>query len=443
MSARADNDILVLGADPYVLRACAQYELRPVVIYPPWFEHFGLFELPPDAIGLLVEDPRNPDDVLRALHRRGLADRPYRCVYTSEENGLVTAAVVAQILGARSISPSTAVRCRDKAVQKQAVRQSGVPVADGIVIDDVHDLTSLPPLPYEHAVLKPVGGTAVRQTFRIASQDDLVATARRIVAERGPNRTFLLEEFVPGEEWVVDGVVFGGELVLLTLGRYSMPPLSMLETGTAPIMFKFDPSSDADRYAAAAPIVAKALAALGLTDGVFHMELFYDPRDGQLVYGECAARRGGGLIQEVVHRKFGVDLGAAAVACAIGEPPDLRTTISPDSVGCVYLPVRPGVLVSCPSVADLQQLPGVDYARLELPLGYRSAGSAGNTVERIGQVMVSGTSDAEVESRCQEVERWFADSTVLVPDGVAPRQLREWQRTTYPEVDFSVRLFGA
>jgi formate-dependent phosphoribosylglycinamide formyltransferase (GAR transformylase) len=62
-----------------------------------------------------------------------------------------------------------------------------------------------------------------------------------------------------------------------------------------------EPSGHADLYAQAQDLVSRALAALGHTNGVFHLEAF---RQGdRLVFSECAGRTSGGMVREKLQEK--------------------------------------------------------------------------------------------------------------------------------------------
>jgi hypothetical protein len=71
-----------------------------------------------------------------------------------------------------------------------------------------------------------------------------------------------------------------------------------------------------------APILAdgvdRTLRALGLENGVFHLEAFLDR--GEFVFLEIGHRPGGGEILPVTHRHGGVDLMSAAVRLSCGLP---------------------------------------------------------------------------------------------------------------------------
>ncbi|MFJ4186384.1 ATP-grasp domain-containing protein [Kitasatospora sp. NPDC089509] len=427
--------VLLLGTDKYVMQACVRGGVDAVVVWGAAGYDHGLAEVPAELTVLLVDDHKSPEAVLMALHRAGLGEHRFDAVHTSDEWALVTAGVVAAQLGCRAIDPVTAVHFRDKSLQKRKVAAAGIPTARVTVIDDVHDVSGVA-WEYDKAVLKPIAGAATARTAVVDGFEGLRALSRRYRADRTAQRTFVLEEYVGGEEWIADGFVHGGELLFLAVGRYGAPCLTMIDEQTPLSMWHFDPKDDTWAYDLGEPVVRRALEALGLQDGVFHMELFHDPATGQLTFSECAARRGGGLIHEQIQAKFGLHLGEAALLSALGRTPSAAVERRPGIFGTSYLKGRAGIMFSCPSPAELRALPGVEFARVEFPAGERFLGDIDNTNHRVGQVLVSAQDEEELHSRFAEVGAWFDERLVIAPQGVTGREIRAWGRELRPEADF-------
>ena len=427
-SSDGTESLLLLAPDRYVLRACERLGLAPVVVYGAMHRDNGIQEIAPPAVGVFCEDHRRPEAILTALHRAGYGSHAFTAVQTTNEFVMITAAVLGAALGARAIDPATAVLFKDKSLQKARVRQAGLTTARTVVIEDLFALDDSFDFPFERAVLKPVAGAGTEVTTAVGSLAELLTVAATGRRQRIPHRTFVLEEFVTGDEWTADGVVSGGEVVFYGLGRYDRPCLDAIESRHALRLRKFDPDSESWAYAAADDTVRRAITALGLHDGVFHMELFHDPATGALTFSECAARRGGALTAEEIQFKFGVDLGEAAVRCALGRKPELDVRVRPGAVGSVYLPARPGTLISCPSPGELAELPGVEFARIEVPFG-KQVSAADSTTDRIGMVMISAADPAELEERRVAVLHWFDERMVVAPTGGTTAVLRAWHRT--------------
>jgi biotin carboxylase len=342
-------------------------------------------------------------------------------ITTNNEYAVINAAVLAELLGCRSLAPETAIRFRDKRVQKQVVAARGIATARSILLEDVLDVASLE-MPFERAVLKPAAGAATRMTRLVRSLDDLQSFAKKYQRHRGIPRTFVLEEFQPGDEWLVDGTVYGGEVAFYSVARYGRPCLETLRAGKGLRIRRFDPESEKWAFATAEPVVRGALSALGLRDGVFHMELFH--RDGEISFGEVGARRGGAFVHQEIEHKFGVDLGDAAHCAALGEPPCVETAVRPEVVGGTYLTAPEGLLYSAPGESEIASRPGVVHAEMEFPVGASLTGPGNDTTGRIGQVLLSAASVEEFDRLADDVCAWFAERIVMIPPDATKRELR-------------------
>jgi biotin carboxylase len=429
--------VLLIGPDRYTFRACQNLGINAVVMIGPVGRDSGLTLVPDEFTELFVDDQKNPESVLMALHRAGLGATQFDAVLTINEYAQVLVSLLARVFGCRAMAPETAVRFRDKWLQKRIVRAAGLRAARSILIEDIRYLGDPPDLPQGPAVLKPVAGAGTKLTTVVTDSAQLRAAADRLSRQQSALRTFVLEEFIDGDEWLVDGVVADGELAFYSVARYGEPCLATLRSGQPLTFRRFDPVADEAAYRSVHPIAERALAALGMLDGVFHMELFHDADRGELVFGECAARRGAALVQEEVHCKFNVDLSEEALRRALGWPPRLEVKIRPGIVGTTYLRGRPGTLMACPSPAQLMEREGVRYARIEMPVGSEISGELGNTGVRLGQVLLAATTADQLEDRIEKVRRWFDERLIVAPPGATLRMLREWQRGTWPTVDFA------
>lgn len=407
--------LLVLALDAEVLRYCADEEIQVVACYGPSGKDWG-DPLPP-AGAVFVEDASDVRQVLAALARAGYTDTDFIGIQTSDERSVVTAAVLCRLFDLPGQVPRTAVNFRDKWLQKQAIRAAGVPTADSILIEDIRDAT-VTMAPFTQAVVKPVSGAGTSLTAHLSSDEDL---RRFALSLNGPQRTFVLEEFIDGDEWIADGIVYQERLIFFSVSRYAEPCLTAV-TQNIPVQIE-SMHPDAECYDLARPIVEASLKGLQFTDGVFHMELFR--HDGTFMFGECAARRGGGHLQQLVSCRFGVDLAGAAVRIAMGEPPLVRARVRPGAVGSVYLPNHVGTLADFPSARQIAELPGVEYAQIEVPRGFRMSSGTPDTVSKIGQVIVTADSSAALADRLRDVGGWFEERLVVIPEGT-PRELRAW-----------------
>lgn len=439
MTFTAAPSLLVIGTEPYIVRACVELGVDLVVAYGPAVRDADALDVPDTVRTVFVQDQRTPEAVLSALHRAGLANGPggrgYDAVLTFNEHALVHAAVLARLLGCRGMDPEVAVRFRDKWLQKKVIRDAGIRTARSTVIDDIAYPGEIPELDSWPRVLKPIYGVGTQLTALVSDMAELRQAAARFYARQPRYRVYVAEEFSHGDEWTADGVVFGGEIRFLSVATYQEPCLNVLQKQEALTYRRFDPEADAGVFSAAAPFVRRCIEAIGLADGIFHMEIFHDPGTGELIFGECNGRRGGALVPEEIRYKFNVDLGEEAVRCALGLTPRLDVKVCPDSIGNTYLLGPPGLLVSSPSPARVLARDGTRYVTLELPVGSVIPDSITDMNTCVGMAVLAAESPDALYRRMDELRTWFVSQLVVAPPDVSVRTLRAWHRGVWPDVD--------
>jgi biotin carboxylase len=429
---RSEPTILMISPDRYLIRACQRLGVHAVIIYGPGVADAGLARIPAGMTGVFVEDHKDPASVLAALARAGLGAGHFDAVVSANEYAVVVGAMLASHFGCRGLPVDVAIRFRDKSVQKRVLRAAGVPVADWQVIEDITQIDELPELTCSPMVLKPIAGVGTKLTMLVADAEELRAAAKRVAASSSL-RTFLLERFIPNEEWIVDGVMRDGELAFYSMGYYPVSCMAVVEQQASMTYARFDPVADKDVFEEAGPLAKRALTALGLTEGVFHMELFRPTDGGPLTFGECAARRGASMHLEEVLWKFDVDLAEETLRAALGWPPRLDVKIRPGAVGVTNINAPAGVILSRPSAADVVARPGAVYARIEMPVGATIGDHIPDAASRLAQILITADERGQLAERFADIRDWFGENLIVVPPKATHRTLRDWQRDTWPE----------
>ena len=162
---------------------------------------------------------------------------------------------------------------------------------------------------------------------------------------------YLVEQYLPGPEVSVDGVVFEGEYTPLFLAHK--------QTGPEPFFTEIGHVVTAgDRLLADETVLTmlqEAHKALGITHGTTHSELRLTP-DGPVIV-EVNGRPGGDMFPYLCKLATGVDACPAAVDVVTGRAPSLHRTLS-KSVGIRFPPTEPGRVRSV-TVGDQSSVPGV------------------------------------------------------------------------------------
>ncbi len=314
--------------------------------------------------GLLTLQFRDPDALVGQV--RSFAERhPVDAVFGVDDDTAIAAAHAARALGLPH-NPLAAVRAaRDKHQQRTLLAQAGVPVpwfAAHPVGADPSELAREVRYP---CVLKPLDLSASRGVIRADNPEEFVRAHSRlssileapdVVEQDRVRERFLVEEFVPGPEFALEGLVVDGELQVLAL--FDKPdPLD------GPY---FEETIYTTPSRVARPVqellvecAQRAVAALGLRHGPVHAELRFNENGPWLI--ELAARPIGGKCGQVL--RFGpegsVGLEQVLLGHALGLMQDIPQR-EPRAAGVMMVPIpKAGVLREVGGVERATQACGV------------------------------------------------------------------------------------
>jgi biotin carboxylase len=219
-----------------------------------------------------------------------------------DEFDLETAALAREHMRMAGMGQSTTRHFRDKLAMRVRAQRCGVPVPEFTGIfrgDELREFMDCVPGPW---LLKPRGNAAAIGIHTIDSPE----TLRNVLAELGDRRSeYLLERFLPGDVYHVEGISWKGELLFTAPHRYGQPPMQTVQRGGVSSTRSLHPeSSDARQLEA---IHADVLTALGMVSGVTHTEFIKAHEDGRFYFLECAARVGGAHIADVVQAAAGIN----------------------------------------------------------------------------------------------------------------------------------------
>jgi hypothetical protein len=213
-----------------------------------------------------------------------------------------TAAMLREYLYVPGMGETTARAFRDKLAMRSRARASGIRCPDFVhVLNDaaVGEWAAQVPPPW---ILKPRSQAAAIGIRKIASVDELWNAIQALGDSRAE---YVLEQFVPGDVFHVDSLMFNRRVVFAAVSQYGSPPMSVAHEGGI-FVTRTLPHDDAQSVALQ-HVNATVLDEFGLRRGVSHTE-FIRGGDGQIYFLETSARVGGAFIVDVVEAATGVNL---------------------------------------------------------------------------------------------------------------------------------------
>ena len=241
-------------------------------------------------------------DVIQRVHA-WLRGREVDRILANWEPLVLTAARLRERFGMPGMSVDTVRGFRDKQLMKERVAAAGVRVprsARARSIDEVRRALEITGYP---AIVKPISGAGSADTYRI----DNAAALESILPLLRHVEEVSCEEFVVGEELTYDTVCIGGEPVYESVTQYLPNALEMRsQEWVSPIMLSVR-DLDQPQIRSGIALGRRVLKALGMGDGMTHMEWFRKP-DGEVVFGEIACRPGGACVVDLMNYTGDVDL---------------------------------------------------------------------------------------------------------------------------------------
>lgn len=182
------------------------------------------------------------------------------------------------------LSAEIARNFRDKARMKEVLTNAGLPCARHTRVTGLDEARGFAKEVGFPLIVKPTAGSGSRNTFRVEDVDQL----EQALALGGDTPT-MLEEFMTGQEFSFDSVMLGGKLIWFSSCHYSPGPLEVLEQPWIQWCVIIPREADSPDYEDITRVGAESLRALGLRDGLSHMEWFRR-EDGSVAISEVGVR---------------------------------------------------------------------------------------------------------------------------------------------------------
>ena len=304
--------------------------------------------------------------------RREAQRRPFAAVLGSDDASTEIAALAAADLGLPH-NPTAAVQlARRKDLARARLAQAGVPVPRHRRLDLTRPLAAQTGDIRFPCVLKPVALAASRGVIRADNIDQLTQAAARIqvllaragLREARERETILVEEFIPGFEVAVEGLLTQGSLEILTIFDKPDPLNGPYFEET----YYITPSRlDAPTQQALRATIASACAAYGLREGPIHAECRVNEQGVWIL--EVAARTIGGLCGRLLRFGTGSSLEELVLLHALGERPEMNRETG--GAGVLMIPIpQAGILRRVEGVLAAEKVPYIEEVVIYVREGY-------------------------------------------------------------------------
>jgi biotin carboxylase len=263
------------------------------------------------AVVVPLATPDAALEVIVALDSR----LPLDAVLAVDDQGIVVAARAAERLGFRHNSPDAVAGTRDKVVTRERLSAAELAQPSFQAIPVGADAVAAANAVGYPCVIKPVSRSASQGVIRVNDAAQARRAATRIRAMIGDcPEPLIVEQFVPGAEVAVEGLLVNGQLHVLAVFDKPDPLVGPYFEET---IYVTPSRHEAHTLIELERITAQATEALGLREGPVHAELRISPT-GMVTVLELAARSIGGLCSRSLHFGGGVSLEEIIIRHALG-----------------------------------------------------------------------------------------------------------------------------
>jgi biotin carboxylase len=325
--------------------------------------------------GLLTLDFRDPSACATRVAAFARVN-PLDAVVGVDEDTAVVAAAVASAVGLPHNPVETVLAARHKGRMRTMLAQANVPAPYHRLLRlDDDPKTAAEETPYP-CVLKPTFLAASRGVIRANDAAEFLTAWRRIsgilrepdVAARGGTAAaeILVEQFIPGVEVAVEGLLTAGQLRVLAIFDKPDPldgPFFEETIYVTPSRLGDETQEEIVRVA------GEGTAALGLRDGPVHAELRVNDAGAWLI--EVAARSIGGLCSRTLRFGTGMSLEELILRHALGLAVEGATRES-RAAGVMMIPIPgAGFLEGVEGLDEARRVPDIDEVTISAHTGQR------------------------------------------------------------------------
>ncbi|WP_067537913.1 ATP-grasp domain-containing protein [Nocardia crassostreae] len=342
----------------------------------------------------------DPEATAHWARRRVAAGEPITAVLALLEMAQVTAADTAAAIGVPGNPPEAIRRIRTKDACRAALAAAGFAQPAVRLCASAADAAEFLREHPGPCIVKPrddMGSTGVSW---ISSAADLPAAMALLP---GPG-AFLVEEFVSGPEFSVEGIFQGGRPVVLAItAKETVPPPYFVE-----IAHTMPADLPETRYREIRETVSAALLTVGLRVGAFHVEVWLTPSG--VVLGEVHARFGGDRIHTMLEYTIpGIELFGLIIDDMLGRPPASGPLEPTRGAAVRYLTPPPGTVVAIEGWEEIRAHPAVLHAELMIEPG-AAIRPLRNSLDRVAMIVFG----AETSARARELAAELAASVRFV-----------------------------
>ncbi|MED3648648.1 ATP-grasp domain-containing protein [Halalkalibacterium halodurans] len=237
------------------------------------------------------------------------------------------------------LPPKASMKVRNKYMMRKCFFNQNVPSPKVLNIQNTHDIENAGEKIDFPVVFKPAEGWSSIGVVKIENSKDLLYEYSQ---QSSLANEFLIEEYIEGPEFSVEGIVQGGEIHTVGVTQKYLSNEPYFEE----VGHDFPATLSSEKFKEILRVASKGVKALDIDDAPFHAELRLTKKGPVVI--EIAARLGGDCIPLLVNLSYGINLARESIKLAIGEKLNITKVKNNYSSIRIITPYKTGVIEKIP-----------------------------------------------------------------------------------------------
>lgn len=337
---------------------------------------------------IVYENVKNVDSIYEQIRNKNVK----AILHDQLDIAVTSAAYLSTKLGIKGITNVIAERFTNKSLMREFAERAGVAVPKSIVLQDKKDIKDAISDLHFPLIMKPLDSSASHGVCRVENYGDIYTNFEQTQSFSNASKV-IIEEFIEGQEYVVEAFTRGFITYNLVIGKrsYFRIPNTFIPNMT---LFKSANPTDGDIEQKLCKANLRLIASMELEYGMTHAEFIYNPIQNKVYLVEIAARGGGVKTStEAVPAACGVNFTKLYVDEALGLAPDeiiLKKGYS--AYVCFILPE--GKIIDLSGIENINAIDGVISSQLSMALNSCTPPIV-DKYARQGPIIVRGDSEQD------------------------------------------------
>lgn len=324
-------------------------------------------------------------------------------VTAATDKPLVMMARVAEKLQLPFFSVETAEWSTDKLMMKQKFQESGIPCANGFILNSVDELTELK-VDYP-VIVKPRDNSGSRGVIYCNNLKE-VEIAVKEALQYTKKGNVLIEEFIEGQEYSIEGIHYNGEHHVIQYTEKITTPLPYnVELG------HIQPADISDREKIEInSIISRIAASLGFMNCASHTELKINQKGIFVI--ETSPRLGGDFItSHLVPLSTGVNMEEQLINISLGDTIDYKWVNQASLITYFNFPIGTKIINTISADEIGRRYPCVVDYKFNLKTGDEIC-LITNSLNRYGYFVIAGSNKQILLKQQEEINMFLENHMV-------------------------------